>query len=191
MPRVYTQKVTRVAGEGYISRLQFTREEGYSHVVVSAAFLHNQRALPKDAELYVQTLQRDGRLIDSVALLPNGLGGTQIGLHVLNVHDHKRFQVVVYAVGADVVDGTLTAMHGVTTEASELLKSSIEASGGVVETTVCQSEVVVAGGVAVPESFRNDITPLLARSTVSPNYYFGGVVAPLDRSCQGGVQVLP
>lgn len=189
MPRVYTQKVGRVAGEGYIARIQFKREPQYDCVVVSAAFLHEERCFPDGAEICVQTLKQDGVLIDSVALVPNGQGGTQVGLHVLDVCGHRRFQVVAYAVGAGVIDGSLTAMHGVTNEASELLKASIEASGGVCEAAVTQTELVVTGGCKVPKPCQRDITPLFSRAIVSN--YLPGVVMPPDRTCHGGVQVIP
>jgi len=190
MPRVYTQNVPRVAGEGYIARLQFTKEEGHDTVLVSAAFLHEDRNLPRHATMEVQTLQRDGTLIDSVALVSNGIGGTQVGLHVLQLKGNRRFQVVVYARGAGVLDGRLTAMHGITTETSSLLKESIDSAGGVVVETVCQTEITVTGGCKVPKPCQKDITPLFARIALCPNY-LPGVVLPPDRSCQGGIQVIP
>lgn len=191
--RVFTQKVPRVAGEGYVARLQFTREEGFEDCVVSAALLHEERALPRESRIYVQTLERDGTLIDSVALEHNGVGGAQVGLHVLRVGRVKRFQVVVLAYGADVVTGSLTAMHGVTTEASSLLKSSIEAAGGVPRPVVVeQAETIAAGGCKVPEEFRRDIIPLFGRGTLYQNYqsYLPGVTLPPDGSCHGGVQII-
>ena len=189
MPRAYTQKVPRVAGEGYVARLQFTKEEGCDEVVVSAAFLNEELSFPEGATVHVQTLAKDGTPIDSVALVPNGEGGVQIGLHVLQVKGYKRFQVVAYASEAGVITGSLTAMHGLTTESNTLLKSSIEAAGGVVKTIVCDTEVVVKGGCKVPKSCRKDIVPLLARFACPT--YVTGVVVPPDRTCQGGVQVIP
>jgi len=190
MPRVYTQQVAPVAGEGYIARLQFTREGGHDTVLVSAAFLHRDRDLPTNCVVEVQALQRDGTLIDSVQLVPNGIGGTQVGLHVLQLKGNKRFQVVVYAVRAGVLEGRLTAMHGITTETSALLKESIDSVGGVVVETVSQTEVIVTGGCKVPKPCQKDITPLFARVALYPNY-IPGVVLPPDRSCQGGIQVIP
>lgn len=190
MPRVFTQHVTPVAGHGYIARLQFTREDGHDTVLVSAAFLHRDRELPTDCVVEVQALRRDGTLIDSVSLVPNGLGGTQVGLHVLQLKGNKRFQVVVYAMNAGVLEGRLTAMHAITTETSALLKESIDSAGGVVVETVCQTEVIVTGGCKVPKPCQKDITPLFARVALCPNY-IPGVVLPPDRSCQGGIQVIP
>lgn len=189
--RVYTQKVQRVAGEGYVARLQFTREEEFRDVVVSAAFVHEARALPASADIRVQTLERDGTLIDSVPLVHNGVGGAHVGLHVLRVGEARRFQVVVLAYGADVIEGSLTAMHGVSEEASSLLKASIETAGGVVcAGAVVQTETIAVGGCAVPKQAQRDIAPLFGRVALYPGY-LPGVIPPPDRTCQGGVQVIP
>lgn len=190
MPRAYTQKIQRVAGEGFLARLQFSREPGYDEVLVSSAVVSATRTLPDASVIRVQTLQRDGTLIDSVSLTPNGVGGAQVGLHLLSIGGHAKFQVVVHASGAGVLEGTLTAAYGLTTETSTLLKSSIDAAGGVVECAVLQNEIVVNGGCKVPEPCQRDIAPLFARVALVPNYV-PGVVVPPDRSCHGGVQVIP
>ena len=190
MPKAYTQNVTRVAGEGFIARLQFSREVPFEDVTVSAAFLNESRSFPPNAEIYVQTLQRDGTLIDSVLLMQNGIGGAQVGLHILRVGKVKRFQVVVYASEAGVVKGTLTALHGITTESSTLLKSSFDSSAGLCATEVVLPEIIVNGGCKVPDACKDDIIPLFARVAINPSY-MPGVVVPIDRTCHGGVQVIP
>ena len=97
---------------------------------------------------------------------------------------------MVYATGAGVIDGTFTAMHGITTDASMLLKSSIDSACGVIEPTVYQTEIIVNGGCKVPKPCQKDIAPLFARVAMYPNY-IPGVVVLTDRTCQGGVQVIP
>ena len=189
MPKVYTAHHTCSEDKnGYYLRIQFTREEAYTEVVVSSAFYQTTGELSPGARIYVQTLEVDGTRIDSVEMVHNGNGGAHVGLYVLKVGLSKRFQVVVLAYKAGAIRGTLTAMHGITTETSALLKDSLDAAG-----SICVQfnppEVVANGSCKVAKRARQDIVPLFSRAALKSNNYTGVVIS--DCSSQGGRRIIP
>ena len=194
MPRVYTARSEATCSgdetqkaNGYKARIQFTREEAYTDVVISSAFYQITGELSRGARIYVQTLEVDGTRIDSVEMVHNGIGGAHIGLYVLKVGLSKRFQVVVLAYKAGAIRGTLTAMHGITTETSALLKDSLDAAG-----SICVQfkppEVVANGSCKVAKRARQDIVPLFSGGALNSKNYTGVVTS--DFSSQGGSRVV-